>query len=171
MIRAYFDGIEHDNYKVFYFEEEQPLGTAGGLSLLKEEKLKGDFILTNCDIIVDANYEQAYRFHRNHQNFITIMAAEYVSKVPYGVLKKDSEGNYLGVKEKPEKKYIINTGIYIVNSQIIQDLKQEKMDFPTVINKYYRKGKKIGCYTVSENAYMDMGQVEEMEKTREKLNI
>ncbi|MCR5651305.1 MAG: NTP transferase domain-containing protein [Lachnospiraceae bacterium] len=171
MIRAYFDGIEHDSYSVKYYEEDEPLGTAGGLSLLKEAGIDGDFILTNCDIIVDADYEQAYRYHVNHCNFITIIAAEYTSRVPYGVLKKEKNGNYLGVREKPEKKYTINTGIYIVNSRVIQEMSGKRTDFPDLIEAYHKTGENIGCYVVSENAYMDMGQLEEMEKTKEKLNL
>jgi CBS domain-containing protein len=48
MIKAYLNEIEK-SYKVDYIDEEKPLGTGGGLSLLKG-KIHSTFILTNCDI-------------------------------------------------------------------------------------------------------------------------
>ncbi len=171
MIRAYFDGIEHDTYSITFHEEQEPMGTAGGLCLLKEAGIDEDFILTNCDIIVDSDYEQAYRFHKHHNYFITIIAAEYTSRVPYGVLNVDPDGNYIGVSEKPEQRYSINTGIYIVNPQVIQEMANKRIDFPEVIDRYFKEGKAIGCYSVNENAYMDMGQLEELDQVKSRLNI
>ena len=50
MIKAYFNEVEKD-YNIFYVDEDKPLGTGGGLSLLKR-KLSSTFILTNCDILI-----------------------------------------------------------------------------------------------------------------------
>ena len=42
---------------------------------------------------------------------------------------------------------------------------------PEIIDRCYNKGKKIGVYTIEESAYMDMGQLEELEKMKMKLNV
>ena len=50
MIKAYFNEIERD-YNLCYVDEDKPLGTGGGLSLLKG-RINETFILTNCDILI-----------------------------------------------------------------------------------------------------------------------
>lgn len=170
MIQSYFDTIDRE-YSVQYVEEIEPLGTGGGLSLLKRQ-IKEDFILTNCDIIIDADYAAIYKMHQKKQNFITIVLSKYTSAIPYGVVKIDKENNYVGVTEKPSFEYLINTGVYIVNPRVIEEMEENvPISFPDIIEKYRTAGEKIGCYIVNESAYMDMGQLEELEKMKEKLNL
>ncbi len=55
---------------------------------------------------------------------------------------------------------------------VIDELEEDKpISFPDIIEYYRNKGEKIGCYIVNESAYMDMGQFEELEKMKEKLNV
>lgn len=170
MIKSYFDSVEKQ-YKLYFAEEDEPLGTGGGLSLLKG-KIKKDFILSNCDILVDSDYAKIYQYHKDNNNLITIIAAEKKIKIPYGVLQKDEGNKYESVIEKPEHNYIINTGIYIVNPKIIEEMKKNTdIGFPDIIDKYHKSGEKIGVYTVTENAFMDMGQLEELEDMRQKLGV
>lgn len=170
MVQAYFESIEKA-YRIHYIEETQALGTGGGLSLLKGQ-ITGDFVLTNCDILIDADYAAIYKAHQKKGNFITMILSRYTQKVPYGVVEIDGENNYLGVTEKPEFSYLINTGVYIVNQRVIEELPLgTEADFPDIVERYRAAGERIGCYIVNEAAYMDMGQIEELEKMKEKLNI
>ena len=61
-------------YQVTYIHEKTPLGTAGSLSLLKE-KFKSTFILTNCDILVDVDFNSIYEYHKNNKNMVTMVAS------------------------------------------------------------------------------------------------
>lgn len=141
MIQSYYDNIEKQ-YLVQYIEETVPLGTGGGLSLLKGI-VQEDFILTNCDIIIDADYTVIYNIHKKKKNFITIVLSKYTTNVPYGVVQIDEENNYEGVTEKPNFEYLINTGVYIVNSQVIEELPDNTLiGFPDIIEKYKKEGKK-----------------------------
>lgn len=170
MIQAYFESIEKA-YRLHYIEEREALGTGGGLSLLKGQ-ITGDFVLTNCDILIDADYAAIYKMHQKKNNFITMVLSRYTQKVAYGVVEIDGENNYLGVTEKPEFSYLINTGVYIVNQRVIEELPDKlEIDFPNIIEKYRASGERIGCYIVNESAYMDMGQIEELEKMKEKLGV
>jgi hypothetical protein len=73
MIKAYFNEI-HKSYKVEYANENTPLGTGGGLSLLKE-KIDSTFILTNCDILIEEDYEKIYNYHIREKNLITMVCS------------------------------------------------------------------------------------------------
>ena len=170
MIQAYFDSIEK-KYSLKYVEETEPLGTGGGLSLLKGQ-IEQDFILTNCDILIDADYTAIYEQHKKKGNFITMILSEYKETIPYGVVSIDDNNNYTGVTEKPTLQYLINTGVYIVNPRVIEELPENTpIGFPDIIEKYKQAGEKIGCYIVNELAYMDMGQFEELEKMKDRLNV
>ncbi|MBE5935331.1 MAG: CBS domain-containing protein [Lachnospiraceae bacterium] len=170
MIQSYFDNIDRE-YVIEYKEEQLPLGTGGGLSLLKDV-VEQDFILTNCDIIIDADYAAIYNQHKEKGNFITIVLSEYKHIIPYGVVDIDEDNNYNGMIEKSNYTCLVNTGLYIVNSRVINELSENMViGFPDIIEKYRNAGEKIGCYVVNELAYMDMGQLEVLEKTRERLRL
>lgn len=84
MIKSYFTDTAKD-YEIQYVEENQPLGTAGSLRLI-EEDFEQPFIVTNCDILIHADYEDVYRYHRESGNELTIVSALKNIVVPYGVI-------------------------------------------------------------------------------------
>lgn len=170
MIQSYFEALEKA-YEIEYVEEETYLGTGGGLCLLKN-RVEEDFFLVNCDIIIDADYSEIYNFHKKNQNYITIVAAKYKHIVPYGVLSLDADGNCVELTEKPENDYLINTGMYMVQHDLIGAMPQnEAVSFPEIIERCKEEGKKIGAYVIEESAYMDMGQMEEMDRMKNKLRV
>lgn len=168
MIKSYFDGIEK-SYNLYFADENEPLGTGGGLSLLKKQ-IHSDFFFTNCDIIIDADYSAIYEHHKVNNNFITIVCAKKENKIPYGVIQTEDNVAYCGMKEKPSYEVLINTGLYIVNSKVIQELECNKnISFPEIIDEYRHIGRKIGIYIIEGDAFMDMGQLEELETMRKRL--
>lgn len=170
MIQAYFDSIQ-ERYSVIYIDEKERLGTGGGLYLLNG-KMQQNFFLVNCDIIIDADYNEVYNYHLKEENFITIVAAKYRHVVPYGVVECNKEQIYSGILEKPEISYLISTGMYVVSNELVDVMpKNTCISFPELIELFKGKGKRIGVYVVEESAYMDMGQLEELEKMKKKLNV
>lgn len=170
MIQSYYEGLDKA-YEIEYVEEETYLGTGGGLYLL-QNKIEEDFFLVNCDIIIDADYSEIYNYHKKNDNYITIVAAKYKHVVPYGVLSLDEEGNCVELTEKPENDYLINTGMYMVQQDLIDAMpRSEVISFPEIIDRCKTEGKKIGAYVIEESAYMDMGQLEEMDRMKNKLRV
>ncbi len=170
MIKAYFNEIEK-NYAVTYIDEDKPLGTGGGLSLLKG-KVDTTFILTNCDILVEEDYSKIYRYHKQEKNCITMICSLKRVTIPYGVIEINKQGEIETMKEKPVLTYFTNTGCYIVEPKVIEELKTEEViGFPDIIQRYKDAGEKIGIYPISENAWMDMGQLDGMEEMRSRLYI
>ena len=167
MIKSYIEGVEK-KYEVHYAEEEKPLGTGGGLALLRNNRFE-EFFLSNCDILIDADYKTIYDFHRKNGYYITIIAAEKRNRIPYGVIES-YDGKFVSMDEKPEQICLINTGMYVVNGKILDMISDcEKVDFTELIARCHDAGYPIGVYTIEEKAYMDMGQLEEMEKMKEQL--
>lgn len=168
MIKAYFNEIQKP-YEVYYADEDQPLGTGGGLSLLKG-KINSTFILSNCDILIEEDYEKIYSYHKKEKNLITMVCSLKKIKIPYGVIEISITGEIEEMREKPELSFFTNTGVYIVEPKIIEELEDnESIGFPDIIEKYKAAGEKIGVYPISENSWLDMGQLDEMEEMRRRL--
>ena len=100
------------------------------------------------------------------------MAAKYKHVVPYGVLSLDESGNCEALTEKPENDYLINTGMYMVRQELIDAMPEnEAISFPEIIERCKAEGRKIGAYIIEESAYMDMGQMEELDRMKNKLRV
>lgn len=168
MMKAYFSG-ENNKYDITWYDEENPLGTGGGLCYLKG-KANETFFFTNCDNLLLSNYESMLRFHRENNNAITMVCAYKNIKIPYGVVEMGINGSIESMKEKPEYSFLTNTGIYIVEPDVLDDIEDGiSIGFPDIIDQERKKGKKVAIYPVSENDWLDMGQLSELEKMRERL--
>lgn len=168
MIKAYFNELEKD-YSLTFVSEEKPLGTGGGLSLLKGS-IQGTFILTNCDILIDEDFGKAYRHHKEQGNEITMICSLKNYILPYGIVNIGQNGNINSIQEKPEMSFYTNTGCYFVESEVVERLTyNEFVDFPNIISEYLAEGRKVGVYPISEHAWLDMGQMDEMEKMKARL--
>lgn len=168
MIKAYFNEIEKD-YQVFYADEDKPLGTGGGLSLLKG-KIDSTFILTNCDILILEDFSKMYKLHKEQGNVITMICSLKNFSIPYGVVEIGEDGDIEAMREKPQLSFFTNTGFYFVEPEVIEDLEPDTpIGFPDIIEKCKNQGKKVGVYPISEQAWLDMGQLDELDKMRDKL--
>lgn len=170
MIKAYFSEIER-NYEIDYIEEDKPLGTVGSLYLLKK-KINDTFFLSNCDILIDGNYSDMLRYHKENKNKITIITSLKHNIIPYGVIQLKKDGTVKTIVEKPEYDFLVNTGMYILEPETIYDIPENKFYHITdLINYYITKGEKIGTYPVSDKSWLDMGQFKEMENMIERLGL
>ncbi len=168
MIKAYFNELCKD-YTVEFADEETFLGTGGGLSLLKG-KINTPFFLTNCDVLIEADYNDIYKFHTKNENLITVVCALKHVTIPYGVFNLNNAGEIESVTEKPTFNFLTNTGMYLVDNKIIEELQENQViGFPDIMEKYRKEGYKVGVYPVSEDSWMDMGQLEELEAMRRRL--
>lgn len=157
MIKAYFDGLER-SYKVNYLQETDFFGTAGSLKLLPNS-IKGPILVTNCDIIVKADYSDIFDFHKASGASITVVSSIQHHVVPYGVIKFSNGGRVNELLEKPEYSFCINTGVYIVDSSCLQYIPDDQIFHMTdLIEKVMALGKVVSTYPVNESEYIDVGQ-------------
>ena len=168
LMKAYFADNEND-YNISWYDEEEPLGTGGGLSLLRG-KFKDTFFFANCDALLTANYESMVKFHKENGNVITMICAYKNINIPYGVVEMGLNGAIEDMKEKPLMSFLTNTGIYIVEPEVIDDIGDGvSIGFPDIVEMERQKGKRVAVFPVSENDWMDMGQLPELEKMRVKM--
>jgi dTDP-glucose pyrophosphorylase len=168
LIKAYFNESER-SYRTSWYDEEKPLGTGGGLFLLRGS-IHHTFFLTNCDVLLQSDYDDMLRFHKNNGNVITMVCAYKNLTIPYGVIEMGQNGLIKAMKEKPEMSFLINTGMYIVEPEVLDDIQDDvAIGFPDIIELQRQKGRKVAVYPVSENEWLDMGQMTELENMRKRL--
>ena len=167
MIKMYFSE-NPNNYQIDYVEEKKFLGTVGALSLIKS-KLGDTSILSNCDIIIDTNFDSLLNYHRENKNKATILAVMRHIKIPYGILKMQN-ADLDELIEKPEYHFIVNSGVYALGPDIIDLIPEnEPMDMPDLLLLAKKKGFKIQVYPMS-CSWFDIGEWEEYKKAMEYIS-
>ena len=170
MIKSYMDEVKKD-YDIEYVEEEEFLGTGGGLKLISD-KIDTRFFLSNCDILIDTDFSSIVRNHMESKNQITFVCSMKNVVIPYGVVKTDENGYITEMREKPDYSFMVNTGLYLIEPEVINSIKEsEFIHLPDLAERLINNGKNVGVYPVSERAWMDMGQFSEMEEMKRRLGI
>lgn len=156
LIEFYIDQLNLP-LNVTYFKEDKPMGTAGSLSLLKN-KLNGTFFVSNCDILIEADYSEILAYHQKNQNEITIISAIKSFEIPYGTLETSTNGLLKEIKEKPELTYQINSGMYILEPHLLDEIPSNEFFHIThLIENVLARNGKVGVFPVSEKSWKDIG--------------
>lgn len=170
IIKAYFDEKNPD-YKIDFVEETEPLGTAGSLRLIKDN-LDIPFFVSNCDIIIEADYADIYEFHTKGYYDITMVAAAKQFHIPYGVCELDNNGGLSEIKEKPGYNFLVNTGLYVLNPKTLNMIPDSGIFHMThLMEKVKERNGTVGVYPISEKSWIDVGQWEEYRKALKAMEV
>ncbi len=168
LIKYYFEDIK-DRYKVHFVEEKTPLGTAGSLRLLPAG-ISNPFIVTNCDILIESDYAEIVRFHKDNRHAVTLVVSYRHFVIPYGVCSIKQGGELKAIKEKPEFDFFVSTGMYIMNKSVLKFIpKGHAMDANKLVEKVKASGGKVGVFPINEKSWVDVGQWKEYHEAIEKL--
>ena len=168
IIKSYFEEIDKD-YDIRFEVETKPLGTAGSIKLFKNE-LSDTFVISNCDIIIYADYAEIIDFHKDNGYDLTLVSSMMHFKVPYGICQIDKGGKLIEIIEKPEYNFLISTGMYVMDKKCLDLIPDNEFYHIThLMEDIKKKGGTIGVYPISENSWVDTGEWKEYNKTVKKL--
>jgi len=157
----YYLSQQNLGYNLNFIKENKPLGSGGSLSLVKGE-IKSTFFISNCDILIDQDYSEILNYHIENKNIITIVAALKHYPIPYGVLETGENGDLTGLQEKPEITFKVNSGMYIFEDKVLNEIPDDTfLPITEIINKVQGKGLKVGVFPVSEKSWKDIGTWDE----------
>ena len=92
--------------------------------------------------------------------------------IPYGVLETNDDSSIASMREKPEYSYLVNTGVYVIEPDVIGYINpNESIGLPDLAARVMKAGGKVGVFPISERAWMDMGQFSEMESMMRNLGL
>lgn len=169
VIKDYFGDGSKIGIEVKYLEEEKRLGTGGALSLI-DIKLNEPFFVTNGDVLSSLDYEKLLAYHKEQNSTATMCIRKDSYQIPYGVIEIDNENNIKAMKEKPIKEFFINTGIYVLNPEVLNCVpKDEFFDLPSLFDVLKSEGKSTKSFEITDY-WIDMGKPSDYEKLQKDLS-
>jgi dTDP-glucose pyrophosphorylase len=164
-ISDHFGSGEAFGVNINYVHEQQPLGTAGVLSLLAEKQHTAPLLVVNGDIITRVSYRAMFDFHRESGADMTVAVRQYEFNVPYGVV--DTEGEeILGIREKPTQKMFVNAGIYVLEPHVPKYVPTgRRFDMTDLIAALLTDRRHVAAFPISEY-WLDIGQMDDYERAQ-----
>lgn len=160
MIQNHFGDGSRFNISISYIRENNPLGTAGSLGLIKKFKNTEPILVINGDILTHLDYLELVKSHYHSNSSATICVRSSSYKIPFGVVKV-KENKLINIIEKPTETYLINAGIYIFEQKLLKHIPAEKStDMPDFITKLIKLNKKINVFSIYED-WIDLGRIED----------
>lgn len=166
-IRNYFnDGSEKDIH-IKYINEEEPLGTIGAISEIRE--FVNEYVLvTNSDILTNIDYEDFYCSFLNSEADICIATIPYTVNVPYAIIETDND-KVTSLKEKPTFTYYANAGIYLIKKSLVELVPKNSFYNATdLVENCIAKKMKVISYPL-RGYWLDIGNPEDFAKAQQDI--
>lgn len=163
-------GVELD-----YSREEQPLGTAGPISLI--QNLNETFLVMNGDLLTSINYGRMWKYHQERGAIATLASYRREVKIDLGVIEAE-DGWVKDYIEKPTYHYAVSTGIYIFEPDVLEFMKRgERLDLPALVLRLMQANRKVNVFNF-DGYWLDIGRhddyasaVQEFEEHRNEFLI
>jgi NDP-sugar pyrophosphorylase family protein len=164
LIRSYFGDGNRLGVNITYSKEEEPLGTAGPLSLLAQ--IDEPVLVMNADLLCNLDYGDLFRHHARRRASMTLGLFRKEVKIDLGVLTTDNTGHVRTYTEKPTLNYDVSMGIYVIDPSIhalVRKRPGERLDFPDLVNQMLLMGKRVSAYHF-DGFWLDIGRPADYEK-------
>lgn len=162
LLMAYFGDGQRLGVQIRYSREEQPLGTAGPLSLI--EGLDEPFLVMNGDLLTNLDFHALWEWHHARSAIATLATFQRDVKIDLGVIEADNQGWVRGYVEKPVYHYNVSTGIYVFQPAVLRYVPPgQHMDLPELVLKLLASGECIAAYPFT-GMWLDIGRPDDYER-------
>ena len=152
--------------KISYSNEDQPLGTAGGLKSVKRPD--GPFLVINGDILTGVSFQEMLSFHQNHEAVMTVGVRKHEVTVPFGVVECD-DVRITELREKPSITLFINAGIYLLEPAACEYIPDGRhFDMTDLIQALLGSGRTVVGFPIIEY-WRDVGTQEDYLRAQDDL--
>ena len=162
LLMAYCGDGSRFGVNIEYSREQQPLGTAGPLSLVGN--LDETFLVMNGDLLTTVDYSEMLRYHRERGALATLACYQRDVKIDLGVLQVSPERWVTDYIEKPTYHYSVSMGIYMFEPSILEYLvPHQKLDLPELVLKLLGVKQPVNVYAF-DGYWLDIGRPDDYEK-------
>ena len=163
VIERHFGDGRQFGVDINYVNEDQPLGTAGALSLLGESN--EPLLVMNGDILTRVNVAAMLEFHRSHDADMTVAVRPYEYQIPFGVLTTDGV-TVTSIDEKPLLQHLVSAGIYLLNGTLCRLVPPGRpYDMTDLIARVLDERLRVISFPLREY-WLDIGRAEDYVKAR-----
>lgn len=165
-VEAYLGDGSKFGVNLIFSKEEQPLGTCGPLSLIRDQ-LTSDFIMMNGDILTKLDFAKMGILGRNQDALLTVGTKVITTPFRFGNVVADDQDRIISVDEKPELVMEIVAGIYHMKPEILDWIPDgEYFGMDTLIRSMLEKQASVARYRIHEY-WIDIGQVDDYSTARD----
>jgi NDP-mannose synthase len=159
LIRAFCGDGSRFGLKLDYSLEDSPLGTAGPLGGLLD-RLDGDFIVTNGDLLTTLDLRKLIDDHSAQNAAASISVYEREVKIDFGLVQTDAEMRLTGYLEKPVSRHLVSMGLYVLNRDAVAPhVKLDTyLDMPDLMKALIAEGKTVHCHRQPDSFWLDIGR-------------
>ncbi len=162
LLRAFFQDGKRLGLQIDYSYEEQPLGTAGPLSLIAD-RLDQTFLVANGDVLTTLDLAELIAAHRKSGAMATIASHARKVNIDFGVLQFDGENVVKGYIEKPSFDYSVSMGLYVFEPGVLDYIpKNMYLDFPDLVLKLIEHEERVRAYRY-DGYWQDLGRPDDYE--------
>jgi NDP-sugar pyrophosphorylase family protein len=162
LISTFFQDGAHLGLHISYSFEDQPLGTAGPLSLVGD--LNDTFLVANGDVLTTLDFCSLIDYHRSHKAIATIAAHDRKTRMDYGVIQTNNDYQIVGYIEKPTYDFYVSMGVYVFEPRVLSYIpKGEYLDLPDLVLKLIGAGERVLSYPY-QGYWMDLGRISDYEQ-------
>jgi NDP-sugar pyrophosphorylase family protein len=162
LLCTFFQDGKRFGLKIRYSYEEQPLGTAGPLSLV--QGLDETFLVTNGDILTTLKFEDLIEYHRSKKGIATIACHQRKVFIDYGVLQTAATNEITQYIEKPVYDFSVSMGIYVFEPEVLNYIPHNQyLDLPSLVLTLIDAGERVLSYPYCDY-WMDLGRLSDYEQ-------
>ena len=165
ILKAFFQDGERLDLKISYSFEEEPLGTAGPLSLING--LDETFLVSNGDVLTSLNFTELVQAHVQSGGIATIATHARKINIDLGVIQFDGENCVTGYIEKPTYDFNVSMGIYVFEPRVLEYIPYNQyLDFPDLVLRLINAGEQVNGY-IYDGYWQDLGREDDYERAIE----
>ena len=170
LIMAFFGDGSKFGVNIKYSKEEQALGTAGGLALIKHE-LDESFLMINGDTLTTLNLWDLIDYHQRNDATVTVALKARQIQIDFGVVEVDERSNNIkSYTEKPTLENWVSMGISAMNRGVLDFIEPNVyLDFPQLIQNLLAAGKTVKGY-VFDGYWLDIGRPDDYERANMEID-
>jgi len=162
LLMAYFGNGERFGVNITYSREEEPLGTAGPLSLIPG--LTDRFLVMNGDVLTSVDYADMVAHHEASGGIGTVAVHPRTVRIDFGVVEYDSQYRLVEYIEKPTHHYRVSMGIYVFEPRVLDFIHPNaRLDLPDLVKRLVVAGETVNCYPYS-GYWLDIGRPDDHEQ-------
>jgi NDP-sugar pyrophosphorylase family protein len=148
-----------------YVHEDEPLGTAGALSLVPG--IDQTFLVMNGDVLTDLDFAELVAFHRRRGALLTIATHRRVVQIDLGVLELGDDDRVVGYLEKPTYAHPVSMGVYVFEPAVLDYMEPgAHLDFPDLVLRLLAAGDPVAAY-VTDCLWLDIGRPDDYAAAQE----
>jgi len=150
--------------------EEEPLGTVGPVTLLKNQLSGAPFLLLNGDIISQVDYTKLYDFALSNHALLNVTVKQIITPYAFGNITFDGD-RVKHIQEKADIMTYALAGIYVLRPEIFDLIPERQYFGMDHLILHMLDGNLPVCKYEIKEYWLDIGRIDDYEKANDAYKV